>query len=112
MGGFIGIGVGGAALVTGAVLGGLALSKNAASKEDGHCDATNACDPIGMELRLDAQKIGNASTATFIIGGVLAATGIILVATAPAPAQKSSHGSGVQTSLWLGPGTIAVRGRW
>jgi hypothetical protein len=108
--GFIGIGVGGVALATGAILGGLALSKNAASKENGHCDATNACDEMGTELRNDAITIGNASTATLAIGGALAVTGIILVAISPASAKKSD--AGVQASLRMGLGTIEVRGRW
>lgn len=108
--GFVGIGVGGAALVTGGVLGVLALSKNAESKEDGHCDATSACDDVGTALRLDAQKVGNASTVMFVVGGALALTGVVLVATAPVPTKKS--GNGVQASVWMGPGTIAVRGRW
>lgn len=108
--GFIGIGTGGAALVTGVVLGGLALSKNADSKADNHCDETSACDEIGTELRLEAQKIGNASTAMFVVGGVLAATGVILVATAPAPEKKSNKD--VQAGLWIGPTGVAVRGSW
>ncbi|MBK9259628.1 MAG: hypothetical protein IPM54_07280 [Polyangiaceae bacterium] len=108
--GFVGIGVGGAALVAGSVLGGLALSKHADSKEDGHCDETSACDEIGTALRLDAQKFGNASTAMFVVGGALALTGVILVATAPADAKKS--GNGVQAALRMGLGAIEVRGRW
>lgn len=110
--GFVGIGVGGAALVTGAVLGGVALSKNTDSKADNHCDASNACDDIGLALRLDAQKIGNASTAMFVVGGVLAATGVILVATAPAPEKKSNSNKDVQAGLWVGPTGVAVRGTW
>lgn len=108
--GFIGMGVGGALLVTGTVLGSVALSKNADSKENGHCDENSACDPIGMTLRLDAQKYGNASTVMFAVGGAFALAGVILFATAPAPAKKS--GNGVQAGLWLGPGTIQVRGNW
>lgn len=108
--GFIGVGAGGVAVLTGAVLGGLALSKNADSKANNHCDETSACDEIGTELRLDAQNLGNASTAMFVVGGVLAATGVILVATAPAPKKKSTKD--VQAGLWVGPTGVAIRGSW
>lgn len=108
--GFIGIGTGGAALIAGSALGGLALSKNTDSKADNHCDETNACDNEGTKLRLEAQKFGNASTVVFILGGALAATGVILVATSPAAEKKANQP--VQAGLWVGPTGVAVRGRW
>jgi hypothetical protein len=86
------------------------MSKHAESKADGHCDETSACDEIGTKLRLEAQARGNASTAAFAIGGVLAVAGIVLVVTAPAPEKKSSQQ--VQAGPWIGPSSVAIRGHW
>jgi hypothetical protein len=82
--GFIGLGLGAAGLVAGGVTGGLALSKHASLLKtclDGHC-------PKGSEMTnqaaVDSYKtMGTISTIGFIAGGALAATGIVLVVTAP-----------------------------
>ncbi len=86
--GFVGIGLGTAGLLAGSILGGLAISKNSAS-DDGHCNADSYCDPTGMALRLDAQAYGNGSTALFVVGGVLAAGGIVLVATSSGTSKQN-----------------------
>lgn len=101
--GFTGIGLGAAGFVAGGVTGVLAISKNSAS-DDGHCDAGNYCDTTGTALRRDAQQYAAASTGLFIVGGVLLATGIVLVATAPSAKTK--------TSLWIGPSGFGLRGQW
>ena len=101
--GFAGIGLGVAGIVAGSVTGGVAISRNSAS-DDGHCDANNYCDATGTTLRRGAQQYASASTGLFIAGGVLLAMGIVLVATAPTAKTK--------TSLWIGPGSIGLRGQW
>jgi hypothetical protein len=82
--GFVGLGLGAAGLVMGGVTGGLALSKHASLLKtcpDGHC-------PKGSEAANESavnsyKTMGTISTIGFIAGGVLAATGIVLVVTAP-----------------------------
>jgi hypothetical protein len=77
--GFVGIGVGGAGLVMGAVAGGIALGK--------HNDLAKVC-PSGVctdqQSALDSYHLAaNISTAGFVVGGVLAATGVVLLVTSP-----------------------------
>jgi hypothetical protein len=82
--GIVGLGVGGAGLLVGAITGGLALSKHSAllaNCKDGHC-------PKGSEMTyqsdIDSYKtMGTISTAGFIAGGALAVTGVVLMETAP-----------------------------
>lgn len=100
--GFVGVGIGAAGIVAGSITGGMAISKNSAN--DGRCDGNNVCDTAGTTLRRDAQQYAAASTGLFIAGGVLFAAGIVLVATAPS--EKTT------ASLWIGPSSVGLRGRW
>jgi hypothetical protein len=60
------------------------------------------CTRAGLDQRSNAVMKGNLGTGVFVAGAVLAAGGVVLWATAPsAPAQ-----------VGLGPGSIAVRGRF
>jgi hypothetical protein len=105
--GFTGIGLGGAGLVVGAILGGLAISKNNAS-DDGHCDAGDFCDAVGAQLRREAQGYGNGSTAAFIVGGAFLTAGIVLVATTPGAKDKAAASSG--TKVYVGLNQVGIRG--
>ncbi|WP_437681522.1 hypothetical protein [Sorangium sp. So ce131] len=113
---FVGMGLGAAGLAAGAVLGGLAMAKNGDSNEANHCDAQDRCDPTGLSLRRDAVALGNASTAAFIVGGLLAAGGVVLFVTAPAAGPKSERpgtiGAPRAASVALLPGGVALRGVW
>jgi hypothetical protein len=101
--GLVGIGVGGAGIVVGATMGGLVLAKHgdlARSCPGGHC-------PLDQQATLQPQvsqyhAFGAASTAGFVVGGVLAAAGVVLVVTAPRQAQSAR--------LSLGPGWTGVEG--
>lgn len=80
-----GIAVGGVGLVgiaVGAVLGGIAIAKNSASKAN--CDTSDPrlCSPAGADARLAAGGMADASTAMFIVGGVAVATGLTVLLTA------------------------------
>jgi hypothetical protein len=105
--GFVGIGVGGVGLLVGAITGGLALSKHnqlTSRCPGGHCppnsQGMNQSDINSYNL------MGNLSTVGFVVGGALAATGIILVATAPSQAPR------VGLVPVLGPGYAGVQGRF
>jgi hypothetical protein len=70
----------GVALAFGGVFGVLAITRNNASNEDGHCDA-RGCDAQGMELRTSAQSAARVSTWSFITAGALAAGSVALYLT-------------------------------
>ncbi len=96
--GWTAIGVGGAALILGGVMGGLAMGK--------HSDLTDACPndacPPSEQDNLDAfHTFGTVSTVGFIVGGVLAAGGVVLLLTAPSDDGDAAAG---QTRLEVGLG--------
>lgn len=61
-----------------------AYALNKKSKADCRADAPNACTPDGVALREDAKTAGALSSVGAVSGGLLVASGITLVATAPA----------------------------
>ncbi len=87
--GWITTGVGVGTVVAAGVIGGLALKKNAdlAEECDGYC-------PDRKDDVNDNEKMGNMSTAMFIGGGVVAATGIVLLILGT---RKERQTSGVAT---------------
>ncbi|WP_437946517.1 hypothetical protein WME98_37465 [Sorangium sp. So ce296] len=111
----VAIGLGGAGLAVGAVLGGLAIARNQESN-DGHCSAQDRCDPAGLDLRRQAVGLGNGSTVALVTGGLLAAGGAVLFVTAPSQAQRDgraqSRGARWRAEIALLPGSVAVQGVW
>ena len=95
--------VGAAGLGVGTALGLMARSTFADSAP--HCDATNHCDPSGIELRDSAVNKGNAATGIFVAGAVVVAGGVVLWITAPSnkPASPSA-------SVSFGPGSAVIQG--
>jgi hypothetical protein len=89
--GFVGIGVGGAGLAMGLVTGGVALGKHGSLAKlcpDGQC--------INQESAVDSYHVMTTlSTAGFVAGGVLAATGVVLLVTAPRPSATEN--------AWIAP---------
>jgi hypothetical protein len=86
VGGFIGIGLGVAGIVTGSVLGGLAIQDKKVVAAN--CDELRQCEPKGLEAAQHMQTMGNGSTAAFIAGGVIAGVGATLLVVSfrnPAP---------------------------
>ena len=101
--GFVGLGVGGAGLVVGAVAGGVAVSKHASLQKvcpGGACPASQASNLDGYHV------VSALSTAGFVAGGVLAAAGVVLVVTAPRSTEPSSAG----VAPVIGAGRIGLRG--
>jgi hypothetical protein len=115
--GIVGIVTGGLTIGAGAILGGIAISRDRAS-DDGHCDANDFCFPKGVELRNSALKFADASTATFIVGGVLAAAGVIVIAASPSTQSANvDRKTGARRDhsalkVWLGPTSIGARYGW
>jgi hypothetical protein len=79
-----GLATAGAGVLSLGVTGALALA--AKSKDDeasGLCDGDRCTDPRALELTDDAKGLANAATATFVVGAVLVAGGIVLWLVAP-----------------------------
>jgi len=91
--GWIGVGVGGAGIVAGAVLGGVVLARESSLKEEdrGCPDACREADAVDSYNRLRI-----VSGATFIAGAVTAAAGGVLLLTAPRATPTVA--AGVQTT--------------
>jgi hypothetical protein len=97
--GWISIGFGGAAIVTGGITGAMAIEKKADLAATGECD--HGCRDSGRYQNF--QTLRTVSTISFAAGGVLVATGIILLIVAPS--KESST-----VSLDVGPGHAALSG--
>jgi hypothetical protein len=100
--------VGVTGVVVGSVLGVLAMSKKASA--DAQCSGPmqNQCDPAGFSLRYDEKHLGNASTAAFVAGGVVAASGLVVFLASPQRPQKDAVQVGIAPRL----AGVAVEGSW
>jgi hypothetical protein len=103
--GWLGVGVGGATLAFGSVTGILALSKRSSLRDTGNCSSdVRHCSQV---LSSDVDSFNtyrDLSTVGFVVGGVLAATGVTLLLTAP----KSESQVGT-LGLWVGPNGVAIQ---
>jgi hypothetical protein len=95
--GFVVGGVGVVGLAFGATFGFLAKSKNDQALQN--CRTSMYCTQTGLNLTSDAKTSATLSDVFFIGGGVLAATGVVLVIVAP----SNKSGSTSSASAWLAP---------
>jgi len=108
-------GVGLAALVVGAITGGLAMSENNTAKDN--CNGT-VCNQDGLDAIDRTRPLGNASTACFVVGGVGLAAGVLMFALAPSAGTEAGPetvGRGLRP--WVGSTTafdavIGLQGAW
>ncbi len=100
--------LGGGALAAGAVTGALTLSK--ASDIKATCTGT-VCPEDQQKDADDAKLLGTVSTAMFIGGGVLAATGIVLMIVDPfGDSASDAESASASLAVRLGPTHAAVIG--
>jgi hypothetical protein len=104
--GIAALGLGAAGLGVGVALG-LVAKSNA---DDAPCEENNQCTSAGVTERDDAVALGHVATVVFVAGGVLAAGGIVLWATAPSGDVAGAAPLGVQVSV--GPRAISLDGRF
>jgi hypothetical protein len=98
----VAFGVGGAGLLLGAITGGIALGDHSTLANK----CTNGC-PSSESGDLDSyHTMGMLSTVGFIVAGVGAATGAILLLTAP----KETTGSGFHVTPAIGLGSVGAVG--
>ncbi len=111
LGAAIAYGVGGAGLVMGAVAGGVFVGK--ADDLKAKCEAyptpgsdPNLCPPDTAEEGDDVKLIGNVATAGFVIAGVGAVAGTLLLLLVP-------HGDAeVSAAVFVSPTGLSVHGRF
>jgi len=108
--GYMGLGVGGAMLITGGILGGIAISKYNDSTSSKLCNAQNQCIREGYDLRLEAQQFGNVSTALLIAGGVFAAGGLTLVLLSNRSKEQTT--ATIRPQITVHPGGMTLSGSW
>jgi tetratricopeptide (TPR) repeat protein len=99
------MGAGGAALVTGGVF--YLLARSAISPVTSACPSSPCVAPSGSPLPSDyrdAQSKQTIAVALASAGGVVAATGLVLLVTGGSNAPSASAASNVQLAPWLGPG--------
>jgi len=101
------VGTGAVGLGVGAVFGFVAKSKNDQSNRSG-CDGDN-CTAAAAAVRHDALNAASASTVAFVVGGVLAAGGVVLWLVAPSDAD---HAVGMTPVALGGGGGLVVTARW
>ncbi|MBK8942995.1 MAG: hypothetical protein IPM79_36705 [Polyangiaceae bacterium] len=100
---------GGAGLIVGAVLGGLALDKDGYVTEQ----CPNGICPVGTDrgdiedAQEQSQTFANASTGLLIAGGALAAVGVVLIVVRPGGEDVE-----VAPSVSLGPGFVSLGWRF
>jgi hypothetical protein len=104
--GVVALAAGGASLIAGIGTGVAAITKHASTVPQ--CPRGPTMCPPGEQPDIDTyNRLGAASTATFILGGALAATGVILVVT-------SRRGDKPATRAWIAPvvgmGVLGARG--
>jgi hypothetical protein len=99
----------GALAVAGTVTGILSMKK--VDQLDDRCPNKVGCNPADQPLADDARVLGNASTATFAIGGVAAVTGIVLlVVDATSPDDEPAAPPRASIMPAIGPGYVGVTG--
>ncbi len=105
--GWTAIAVGGAGLILGAVTGGLALGKHGDLTDA--CDDDSVCDPA-LQSDLDSfHTLGTISTIGFIAGGVLAATGVVLLIAAPSSDGDEATAARIETRIGIGHVSARLR---
>jgi hypothetical protein len=111
--GWIGVGVGAAALIGGTVTGGMTLSKS--DELDEKCDKDTLCPTKYKDLQDQAKTLALATNILIPVGGVLAATGVVLLILGRPSKEKSLNGEARMTLLpEVGPGRmgLVIEGRF
>ncbi|MFO0548210.1 MAG: hypothetical protein U0271_07465 [Polyangiaceae bacterium] len=99
--------IGGASLVAGAITGAFALDIDAHIVDE--CGDSPSCDYEDLQSDQDSElMLANASTSTLVIGGVLAAVGVVLIAVDLTSAKPAKPESG-RATLLVAPSSAALR---
>jgi hypothetical protein len=114
--GMVAAGAGAVGLGIGAIFGVLAMNNN--SDANSHCRTQTLCDPTGVQDGKDAHSMATVSTVGFVAGGVLLATGAVLLLTAPSSASSNAEvpPPAARVRIGLEPSwgglSLAAQGAW
>lgn len=95
--GWVAVGVGGAAIVTGGVFGLLASQANKKADDECRKDDPTRCNSDGVDLADQASSRAMIANVAFGVGLAAATTGVVLLVTAP----PSSATASASSSMWL-----------
>lgn len=107
--------VGAAGIVVASVLGIVAIVDNKASKTTCRQSDPAICKPTGYDLRVTAGRLADASTATFIAGGLaLAGGGVLFFTDRPGTPGKSASTPRIEARPIVDGQTagISIKGWW
>lgn len=93
--GWVLLGLGAAGLAAGTITGLLAIGRS--GEVEDQCDAGYACKPAGVEAADSGRLFAQVSTVAFVAGIASAASGTVLVLTAPGPPRSASLGASFST---------------
>ncbi|HEX2870310.1 MAG TPA: hypothetical protein VHP33_03625 [Polyangiaceae bacterium] len=105
---FVALGAGAAGLVVGGVTGGLALSKKSKLDDDDACRAGQCTYAVESDVK-SLRTFRTVSTIGFIAGGVLAATGVVLLVTSGSSQQQGAR-QRPHVALAVGAGNLQLAG--
>jgi hypothetical protein len=98
------VALGGASLVAGGVLAGLAADSTATAEDDPALCPDKVCSVRGREEVTHAERLANASTGTFVAGGVCVAAGVVVLILAYLPSERPEPVEpAAARSLWMAP---------
>ena len=100
--GWVTLAVGGVGLGMGALTGALAIGKRETLDDSGECRAELRCYPSQNDTVSSYNTLRTVSGVGLIAGGVLAATGVVLLLTAPSEQR--------QLAMHAAPGSFELRG--
>jgi hypothetical protein len=113
-------GVGLVGVIVGAVFGSQAISKQ--DESAAHCDASNLCDQVGVDLRDEGIVAARVSTAAIIVGSALAIGGVVLMLVPseagdtperePSARAPGRSAQGPVVALRLAPLGLSTAVRW
>lgn len=110
--GWVGIGVGAAAGLTGVITGSLALSRR--NELEDNCPQPEACAPEHRDLKESADNLALVTDILIPVGVAFAATGVVLLILNRSGEKEQSDGVDVGIAPWAGPRTagLTVEGRF
>lgn len=105
---WIAFGVGGAGLLTGAIAGGLTLSQH--SQISGDCGGGASC-PTSEQGKIDSfHTVAMVSNIGFVVAGVGAAAGVILLLVHPYDTASTAPAMGLRVTPTVGFGSVGAVG--
>jgi hypothetical protein len=105
--GYAFLGIGAAGIVVGAIAGGAFLVKRSELARD--CPSSH-CGPESDKAIAQYRQFGTISTVGFVVGAVGAATGVVLLLSAPRAPREAGSGPAIEWTAYVQVDRVGVRG--